>query len=295
MSNKDEDEFRKTINIHFNNIFEIRPPPEDNASEEDLIKYTKSIASDISDYLSWTDSDFDMTGKLNQINMPFIKSIIDKPTLYIDIVCGLFKLNKKVEDDRVKCYSIINAEGGLNFSEGSYSHSKNKLLQWLYISYTLWRDEDYEEPGDPPEFGDVCEGTPLNYEGGDTFTITKDIYDKVMSVNNYTVQNCSVTHWEGAKKQKKTVKDKKSLDQLLSVKHTYFNIAIHSATKSKYFDMIYDDLWGHLPPSNHKIKLRKKFMEDNPLQLEDEGAKKDFQLHAFISIFNKEVSRIIRH
>ena len=59
--------------------------------------------------------------------------------------------------------------------------------------------------------------------------------------------------------------------------------------------MIYDDLWGHLPPSNHKIKLRKKFMEDNPLQLEDEGAKKDFQLHAFISIFNKEVSRIIRH
>jgi len=66
--------------------------------------------------------------------------------------------------------------------------------------------------------------------------------------------------------------------------------------KQKYFDLVYDEMFGHIPttglknPTIHKNRMKKKFMLDDPF--EDAEKRTDYLLHAFVVFFNDRVERM---
>ena len=90
-------------------------------------------------------------------------------------------------------------------------------------------------------------------------------------------------------------------DKIKSLKKkTHINNGIHTVDmliKKKYFDIIYDELFGHIDTSglsnsrSHRNDLKKKFMKEDPFEVLPK--KIDYTLHAYCVYFNTRVDKIL--
>ena len=216
------------------------------------------------------------------------------------LLLGMFNMNDSVKTAVKKFYCLEILEyyisNGFQFNIKSEQMSMNKceIISLFYISHIL-QEQNYES-SDLPEINTTT-GEILD-EGVAEFVITKEMIWKLNHIDTYCKnylrkQKESVDKQTNKEKEKVlTLKKKAIINNVLNPIHS-----VDMYIKKKYFDLIYDDLFGHIDTSeltnkrSHRNDLKRKFMKEDPF--DKETKKIDYTLHAFCVFFNQRVDKIL--
>ncbi len=216
------------------------------------------------------------------------------------LLLGMFNMNDSIKTAVKKFYCLEILEyyisNGFQFNIKSEQMNMNKceIISLFYISHIL-KEQNYES-SDLPEINTTT-GEILD-EGVAEFVITKEMIWKLNHIDTYCKnylrkQKESVDKQTNKEKEKVlTLKKKAIINNVLNPIHS-----VDMYIKKKYFDLIYDDLFGHIDTSeltnkrSHRNDLKRKFMKEDPF--DKETKKIDYTLHAFCVFFNQRVDKIL--
>jgi|9_EtaG_2_1085328.scaffolds.fasta_scaffold12658_3 hypothetical protein len=215
-------------------------------------------------------------------------------------ICGIFGIEEKdigvkvrMKNELIKYF--IEGDFCINIKPGQMGMSKVDFMSICYICHIL-QEQNY----DSMDLPDIALDGELIDVGTATITIEPKMYHKMINISEYCKEHFEKKDEPGEnlveKKEKKKVNEKvKILKQ-----KTHIDNEIHSVDmriKQKYFDFIYDELFGHIDTSNlsnkrsHRNDMKRKFMKQDPFDIETK--KIDYTLHAFCVYFNHRVDKLI--
>ena len=225
--------------------------------------------------------------------------------LLIDLILGMFGFkdylcftnNKKYQALEFVDY-YLKSDFSFNIFTDNMDMNKNDLFTFLYIGYLL-QSQNYSSFS-LPEI-DTDRGQIIDM-GTAEFYIEEQMIWRLNKLSHYCQETFTERKKQLKQKSEKNDKETKKLNdnaKLLKKKTSNYNVIhdIDMKIKQKYFDMIYEDLFGHIDTSNlsnprsHRNDLKRKFMKQDPF--DKETKKIDYTLHAFVVYFNTKVDRIL--
>lgn len=245
---------------------------------------------------------------LKNFNNKFIEDNVNKSFPIIDFMIGVFSkqksLKKNYRQDREMIYLLSNTDC-FTIKEDSLDINKRTLLKVIRLYYRMYHSpedehaEDWGEEGfgdDFPQFAGVdCQNEyEILDEGESKYVITQSLVNDMNIIDKYA-DKYFTNHKISKTKKEENIEKKISKIKILKNK-SLFNIDIDMKIKQKYFDLVYEEMFGHIPTDNlknptiHKNRMKKKFMLDNPF--EDADKRTDYLLHAFVVFFNDRVERM---
>ena len=219
------------------------------------------------------------------------------------LLVGMFNMKDAIKTAVKKFYCLeileyyISNEFTFNIKSTQMNMNKCEIISLYYISQQLL--EQNFPSSDLPEINTTT-GEVID-EGVAEFIITKEMNWKLNAIQLYCKQYLNGNKIEKVSVDKETKKEQDEV-KILKKKAIMNNVInpIHSVDmkiKQKYFDLIYDDLFGHIDTSeltnkrSHRNDLKRKFMKEDPF--DKETKKIDYTLHAFCVFFNQRVDRIL--
>jgi len=214
-------------------------------------------------------------------------------------LCSIFGIKKHALGVNKRMYNeminyFIQGDFSINLKPGQMTMEKVDIMTMCYICYIL-KEQKY----DSMDLPDIALDGELIDEGCATITIEPEMFWKLRNISNYCKEHFEKKREPGTKKIDKHTKEVNKKVNILKQK-THIDIGIHSVDmkiKQKYFDFIYDELFGHIDTSNlsnkrsHRNDIKRKFMKQDPFEIETK--KIDYTLHAFCVYFNHRVDKMI--